>query len=82
MIRKSASQLQVGDVFYKETYRTPDPRTDSRYTVQRLQRVPAYDFFGHRSERIEVVANNHLTGPANLSLGLDDPVWLVDREAG
>lgn len=81
MIRKTASELRVGDVFYRETYRKPDPRTDSRFTVQRLQRVPVHDFFGHLSERIEIKAENHITGPANLSLGVDEAVWLVDPSA-
>jgi hypothetical protein len=78
VIRRTASELQVGDVFYRETYRKPNPATDSRYTVRRLQRVPVHDFFGHLSERIEVTAESHITGPANLSLGVDEPVWLVD----
>jgi hypothetical protein len=76
--KKKASELQVGDVFYREIYRPPDPSTDWRYTVERLQMVPQYDFFGKVSLMLEVTARNHVTGPAKLTLGVDDPVWLAD----
>ncbi len=77
MIRKTASDLQVGDTFYRETYRQPDPETDRRYTVTRLQRVPQHDFFGKVSLMIEVQAQT-TWGPSRFTLGLDEPVWVVD----
>jgi hypothetical protein len=78
VIKKKASELQVGDVFYREIYGTPDPSTDWKYTVEQLQTVPMHDFFGKLSLMIEVTARNHVTGPAKLTMGLDDPVWLAD----
>jgi hypothetical protein len=78
MIRKAASELRVGDVFYRETYRKPNPATDWKYTVTSLRQVPQHDFFGKRSMMIEMEAVNQVTGPAKLTLGLDEGVWLAD----
>lgn len=75
MIRKSASDLQVGDVFYRETYRPPEP-TDWHYKVTSLQRVPMHDFYGKLSTMIQIAAVNNITGPATLTLGSDEAVWL------
>jgi hypothetical protein len=79
VIRKTASELQVGDVFYQETYRTPNPATDWKCTVTGLRRVPQHDFFGKVSSMVEVKAINHVTGPQVLMLGPDESVWLADR---
>lgn len=79
MDRTTASELQVGDIFYRELYRPPDPAVDWRYTVRAIQHVPLHDFFGKPLERIQISADSHLTGPQRLNLGPDDPVWLVER---
>lgn len=78
MRQVKASELKVGDVFYREQYRTPDPATDWRYTVRSLQRVGLRGYFGELHDQVEVHADSHLTGPQKLALGVDDPVWLVD----
>lgn len=78
MIRKPASELKVGDVFYRETYRKPNPATDWKYTVTGLRNVPQHDFFGKMSMMIEVQAVNHVTGPNKLTLGPDEGVWIAD----
>ncbi|MEW6152989.1 MAG: hypothetical protein AB1673_03225 [Actinomycetota bacterium] len=80
MIRKTAADLQVGDTFYRETYKPPTPGVDWKYTVLRLQRVPQRDFFGKLSERVEVSCENHLLGPAQLSLGIEETVWLTEPD--
>ncbi len=77
MIRKVASELQVGDTFYRETYRKPDPAVDWKYTVTSLRQVPQHDFFGKMSMMVEVQAVNHVTGPSRLVLGPEEGVWLV-----
>ena len=77
MTRKTASDLQVGDAFYRETYRQPDPKADRRYTVTGLQKVPQHDFFGKVSLMVEVRAST-TWGPAKFTLGLDEPVWVDD----
>ena len=77
MIQKKASELQVGDTFYRDGYRRPTP-SDWKYTVKRLQRVPLHDFFGKINDMIEIDAHNHLLGPAKISLGVDELVWVVD----
>ena len=77
MIRKTASDLRVGDTFLRETYRQPDPKTDRQYTVTGVQKVPQHDFFGKVSLMVEVRANT-AWGPAKVTLGLDEPVWLLD----
>jgi hypothetical protein len=78
MIRKQASELRVGDVFYRETYRKPNPQTDWKYTVKSLRQVPQHDFFGKRSMMVEVEAVNQVTGPAKLTLSQEEGVWLAD----
>ena len=77
-MQKPASELNVGDVFCRGPD-GPSPRTDATYTVQRLQRVPVHDFFGKIMETIQVSAVNHLLGPATLTLGSDEPVWILGR---
>jgi hypothetical protein len=77
MIRKTADDLQIGDVFWRETYRPPLP-TDWHYTVKSLQRVPMHDFYGKLSTMVKVDAVNNITGPAILTLGTDEAVWLPD----
>ncbi len=81
MIRKTAAELQVGDVFYRETYRKPNPETDWPYTVSSMRRVPQHDFFGKMSMMVEVQAVNRVTGPAKLTLAEDEGVWLTDAPA-
>jgi len=77
MIRKTAGELNVGDTFYRETYKKPEPGVDWSYTVERMQRFWQHDFFGKQSERIDVYCRSHITGPAKLTLGPDDPVWIT-----
>ena len=77
MTKKKASELQVGDVFYRDAYRMPTP-SDWRYTVRSVQRVPLRDFFGKLNDMIDINADNHILGPAKMSLGVDEEVWLVD----
>ncbi len=72
-----ASELQAGDVFYRETYRPPEPATDWKYTAQRLQRITIRDFYGKPVDMILVTALNHVTGPATFNLGVEEPVWLT-----
>lgn len=76
MIRKTATELNVGDTFYRETYRKPEAG-DPRYTVTRLAHFWQHDFFGKQSERIEVHCQNHITGPASITLGPEEPVWIT-----
>jgi hypothetical protein len=78
MVRKTAAELKVGDVFYRETYRQPDPAVDWKYTVHGLQRIPLRDFYGKPLDVIRVTAVNHVTGPATFNLGLDEGVWITD----
>ncbi|MCA1690973.1 MAG: hypothetical protein LC733_01785 [Actinobacteria bacterium] len=78
MTQTTASELRVGDVFYRQTYGSSDPRVDARYTARQIQRVPIYGFFGNLYDRIQITCEHHLTGPTSLNLGPDEPVWLVD----
>ena len=71
----------MGDTFYREIYKTPEPGVDWKYTVVRMQRFWQHDFFGKQSERIDVYCENHVTGPAKLTLGPDDPVWITTEVA-
>jgi len=78
VIRTTASELRVGDVFYRETYRKPNPATDWPYTVSTIRRVPQHDFFGKQSMMVEIQAVNRVTGPAKLVFNEDEGVWLAD----
>lgn len=79
MERKVASELRSGDVFYRDHYREPDPATDwlSKYTVQSVQRFPQRDFYGKIDDMVRITAHNQITGPAILSLGAEETVWLT-----
>lgn len=77
MIKKKASELQVDDVFYRDGYRMPT-KYDWQYTVRSVQRVPLRDFFGKVNDMIDINAHNPILGPAKISLGVDEEVWLVD----
>jgi hypothetical protein len=81
VIRTTASELKVGDVFYRETYRKPNPTTDWPYTVSTIRRVPQHDFFGKQSMMVEIQAVNRVTGPAKLTFNEDEGVWLADATA-
>ena len=77
MIRKTANDLQVGDTFYRETYRKPEPGVDWKYTVVRVSRFWQHDFFGKQDERLEFHCHNHITGATQITLGPNDPVWIT-----
>jgi hypothetical protein len=77
VIKKKASELQVGDAFYRDAYRLPT-KNDWLYTVRSVQRVPLRDFFGKINDMIDINAHNHILGPARMSLGANEEVWLVD----
>lgn len=78
MIRKTASELRVGDVFCRDEYHVPDPKVNWPYTVHELQLVPIRDFFGKVHDRIQMTGVNHVLGPSSVTLGPDEPVWLVE----
>jgi len=73
-----AGELQVGDVFYREVYRPPDPARDMRYTVRSLRRARLMGYYGEHHERVHVEAIGHVTGRRVLDLGVDERVWLAD----
>lgn len=78
VLRKKASELQIGDEFYREGYREPNPKQDWSYVVERLQHVPHHDFYGHPSMVIVVHGHNRILGPNTLRLTPDELVWIVD----
>ncbi len=81
MREKKAADLQVGDTFVRSIDGGREPRLDSTYTVHRVQFVPIHDFFGRTVDTMQIVAENHLLGPANLTLNADETVWMVDGRA-
>jgi hypothetical protein len=75
---KKASELTVGDTFYRAVHAIPAPRLDTLYTVERLQFVPVRDFFGGILNTMQVTCRNAITGPAVLSIPSDEPLWVLD----
>jgi hypothetical protein len=78
---KPARDLQVGDTFYRGYDPDQTPSRDAIHTVLRIQYVPIRDFFGGFVETVQMDAQNHLLGPAKLSLGADEVVWIVEGSA-
>jgi hypothetical protein len=74
---KKASELQVGDEFYR-TYREPDPKKDWSYVIEQMRNIPQHDFYGRLSLMIEVHGRNRILGPAVLRLNPEETVWVVD----
>jgi hypothetical protein len=75
MTPTTASELKVGDVFFREG------RPDTHYRVLAVQWVPIYGFFGNLYETVQVTVDHPLTGRANVNLSPDEPVTLVVEEA-
>lgn len=78
MEQKKASDLQVGEIFCRDVHEPTNPRRDSLYTVQKVQFIPLRDFYGHYVNTVQVTAENHLLGPASLTLSSDELVWVLD----
>lgn len=81
MESKPARDLQIGDTFYRGYDPVQTPSRDAIHTVLRVQYVPIRDFFGGFLETVQMDAQNHLLGPAKLSLSADEVVWILQGAA-
>ncbi len=68
----------MGDVFYRDGYRQPKP-TDWAYSVRDLQRIVLRGYYGEPLDMVQITAHSHVLGPATITLGVNETVWVTDE---